>query len=320
MEASTCCADADDPRLLGRRTLDGKQQMQQKLRLEELEAEGRKSGATAGPVGKLLKVRPGQAVVAVAELRVKAEKAKGARTTGTLHEGDVVQVEEVATKAARVTARWCSGWVKLLKHDDPVLNQETWQVRALEEPSASSWVVQDVLSRLSAPRETAPAPREDVGMEWRAAERTSEAHVLQKDLGYPASCPSRNEEVSKAVRPADAFKHKPSVGTWLLPRPPAGRQGKAGPAADVTSCLSKGQEIAARACRPSTMVAFGHKPSVATWLAPLPQTGFMLRQSSAAEVSEPGPVSDASWADASWGTLWDQFCSAAWMSLCCGRL
>ncbi|CAE7400264.1 unnamed protein product [Symbiodinium natans] len=141
--ATVCQESRDDPRLLGCRNLGGRQQLEQKVHLEELAAEGRKAAAEH----KAREVRPGWAR-ALREAKVRDGTSKRSEVVGALHEGSRVLVAEVCGTKARIQQP-LSGWIALSKHTEPVLEQESWQ--AQEGKLASSWVVSSVLARLSAP-------------------------------------------------------------------------------------------------------------------------------------------------------------------------
>ncbi|CAE7469409.1 unnamed protein product [Symbiodinium sp. CCMP2592] len=145
--AAVCQESREDPRLLGRRNLDGRQQQRQKARMEELAAEGRKAAADH----KAAEIRPGWSR-ALREAKVRSTACKDSEVLGAIHEGSRVLVAEVRGKKARIQQP-LSGWIALSKHTEPVLEQESCQVQ--EGELASSWVVSHVLARLSEPAQQA---------------------------------------------------------------------------------------------------------------------------------------------------------------------
>ncbi|CAE7538432.1 tsuA [Symbiodinium sp. CCMP2592] len=111
LHAAVCRADADDPRLLGRRSV-GKAKNQEKLPPEE-------------PL-----LRPGRAKV-LQEVKVRAAKCKESEILGLLREGMFVTIHEVCTKSAHVEYGLTGlvGWVTLRRNSEPVLKEDPWSHR-----------------------------------------------------------------------------------------------------------------------------------------------------------------------------------------------
>ncbi|CAE7685600.1 unnamed protein product, partial [Symbiodinium microadriaticum] len=109
LHAAVCRADADDPRLLGRRSA-GDAKVQEKSRPEE-------------PL-----LRPGRAKVVQ---EVRAAKCKESEIRGLLREGMFVTIHEVCSKSARVEygLTGLSGWVTLRKNSEAVLKEDPWARR-----------------------------------------------------------------------------------------------------------------------------------------------------------------------------------------------
>ncbi|OLQ14146.1 hypothetical protein AK812_SmicGene1776 [Symbiodinium microadriaticum] len=109
LPAAVCRADADDPRLLGRRSV-GEAKVQEKRLPEE-------------PL-----LRPGRAKVMQ---EVRAAKCKEAEIVGLLREGMFVTIHEVCSKSAHVEygLTGLSGWVTLRKNSEPVLKEDPWAPR-----------------------------------------------------------------------------------------------------------------------------------------------------------------------------------------------
>ena len=156
-----------DPRLLGHKFLDGRRQQQEKLRLEELQAEGLKvrkqkeakaeTAKKTEPKQSAGQLGPGWARV-LRDAKVRASRAKDADVVGNVWEGNRVLIQEVASKAARIQEP-VAGWVVLQKIAGPVLEQEPWQRQELGEPTATQQVTSMILQRLQldATVETVPS-------------------------------------------------------------------------------------------------------------------------------------------------------------------
>ncbi|CAE7546231.1 unnamed protein product [Symbiodinium microadriaticum] len=188
---AVCQESKEDPRLLGRRNLDGRQQQQQKAHMEELAAEGRK--AAAGH--KAAEIRPGWSR-ALREAKVRSTASKDSEVLGALHEGSRVLVAEVCGKKARIQQP-LSGWIALSKHTEPVLEQESCQVQ--EGELASSWVISHVLARLSQPAPQAEQPLE-------APEENVDHDADVDSEVEPPAPPMTTAELAKPILDALAFK------------------------------------------------------------------------------------------------------------------
>ncbi|CAE7042274.1 unnamed protein product [Symbiodinium natans] len=233
---SVCRADGADPRLLGRQTVGGKQQMLQVQRLEELAAEGRKAA-------KKNEVREGASGVGIGwakvlrEAKVRASKSKGSEVVGNLHEGARVLVEEVSSKAARIHLPF-AGWITLAKASGPVLEQDSCNRRGSGEKSATQWVMEHTLARLR------PA-------DGHIGERVSMPSEMPV---HPPECPEPADQGAMDTT-SKLFAQLPSVGTWLAATPPV-------------SALAAIDEGFPNPRVAPTNPLFVQLPSVGTWLAP----------------------------------------------------
>ncbi|CAE7600528.1 unnamed protein product [Symbiodinium sp. CCMP2456] len=156
------CRDGDaDTRLLGRKTLGGKLQWEQKFRLEALQAEGhaKRQQALGNQAGRPLVQRGWATVQRTA--KVRANRSGSSEILGSLEEGSSVFVDAVLGKQALIQQP-LRGWVALEKRAGPVFRQEDCQkLRPGEKPALQS-VVDDVLMRLcQAPTEAAADMTDD---------------------------------------------------------------------------------------------------------------------------------------------------------------
>ncbi|CAE7525919.1 unnamed protein product [Symbiodinium natans] len=173
---SVCRTNDNDPRLLGRRSIGGHQQLQQKLRLEALQAPGKAAREKVASEA----VGPGWATV-LQTARVRASTSKDAQILQTLEEGKMVKVQEVRKRRALI-AEPLAGWVMLEK-----LRQDPWQRLGPEKTSATSWAQESVLARLrTAPPE--PSVVEDPS--------GGEGSKMQSDSLESATVPTAGEEAA----------------------------------------------------------------------------------------------------------------------------
>jgi len=204
-----CRDDAADPRLLGRRSVGGKQQFEQKFRLEELAHEGRKA-AGSGKVEEA--VQAGWATL-LQTVKVRQSKSKDSKVVGFVEEGRRVRISKVCSKSAQLEEPLV-GWVTLSK-GGAVLRQE--------ESSATMWAVANVMARYGAKTEPTPGAVPTL-QSLVSATSGSSADVAEVVLETDAAVAVTVQAVETPASEAwdkrkelntTAFHLLPSVATWL---------------------------------------------------------------------------------------------------------
>jgi len=210
-----CRDDAADPRLLGRRSVGGKQQFEQKFRLEELAHEGRKA-AGSGKVEEA--VQAGWATL-VQTVKVRQSKSKDSKVVGFVEEGRRVRISQVCSKSAQLEEPLV-GWVTLSK-GGAVLRQEPSQKQ--QASSATMWAVANVMARYGAKTEPTPGAVPTL-QSLVSATSGSSADVAEVVLETDAAVAVTVQAVEAPASEAwdkrkelntTAFHLLPSVATWL---------------------------------------------------------------------------------------------------------
>lgn len=259
---AVCRDDAADPRLLGRRSLGGKKQYEEKFRLEELAAEGRKSGGSEKVEAA---VQPGWAKL-LQNVKVRDGRSREAKVVGFLEEGRLVRISKVCSKSAQLEEPLV-GWVTLSK-GGPVLHQVP---APQQQQSSTAWAVASVMARHREMPGPAPAPNCPSFENCTTADSGAEvAIVAAQAIEAPAS--ERKEERKEKTT---AFHLLPSVGTWLSYPPASYTEGdlQNGHASCMVrvDAMEDQSSVLPGAEEPKAEVPFRHLPSVATWLVPIKQ-------------------------------------------------
>ncbi|CAE7593280.1 unnamed protein product [Symbiodinium natans] len=327
--ASVCRTDGADPRLLGHRTVGGKQQMLQMMRLEELQAGGRKA-AEKDEVHRVAKtVGLGWARV-LREAKVRVSKSKGSEVVGNLQEGARVLVVEVSSKSARIHLPF-AGWVVLEKTSGPVLEQDPYNCRQPGEMSATQRVVEDTLVRLRAcEADQSPIQEKEqltahlpvlANPDGQAVPPKGSFELLPSVATWLVAKPKAITGGGSPVTPKYSFAQSPSVATWLAAKPASPQPVPKPLAAPAEPSFAQPHPVntasapdvpasGAPAC------AFSMLPSVATWLAAKPTQLPATKDAPATDStdstqSSPGYMRLGDW--------WIAFCKSAQQTLCCSR-
>ncbi|CAE7313033.1 unnamed protein product [Symbiodinium sp. CCMP2592] len=192
---AVCRDDAADPRLLGRRSVSGKKQFEQKFRLEELAQEGRKA-AGSGKVEEA--VQAGWATL-VQTVKVRETKSRDSKVVGLLPEGRLVKISKLCSKSALLEEP-VVGWITLCK-GGAVLRQDPAQKQP--ESSATMWAVANVMARYGATPTLA------------SATPGSSTDVQELELETDAAVAVTVQAVETPASEKKPFHFLPSVGTWL---------------------------------------------------------------------------------------------------------
>ncbi|CAE7312999.1 unnamed protein product [Symbiodinium sp. CCMP2592] len=191
---AVCRDDAADPRLLGRRSVSGKKQFEQKFRLEELAQEGRKA-AGSGKVEEA--VQAGWATL-VQTVKVRETKSRDSKVVGLLPEGRLVKISKLCSKSALLEEP-VVGWITLCK-GGAVLRQDPAQKQP--ESSATMWAVANVMARYGAtPTLASATPGSSTDVQELELETDAAVAVTVQAVETPAS--------------EKPFHFLPSVATWL---------------------------------------------------------------------------------------------------------
>ncbi|CAE7313015.1 unnamed protein product [Symbiodinium sp. CCMP2592] len=233
---AVCRDDAADPRLLGRRSVSGKKQFEQKFRLEASfsaasvaegcrEREGGQAVADFPPnrmqqypsVARDDALGRGQGLIMsslswrkveeavqagwatlVQTVKVRETKSRDSKVVGLLPEGRLVKISKLCSKSALLEEP-VVGWITLCK-GGAVLRQDPAQKQP--ESSATMWAVANVMARYGAtPTLASATPGSSTDVQELELETDAAVAVTVQAVETPAS--------------EKPFHFLPSVGTWL---------------------------------------------------------------------------------------------------------